>query len=78
MRFRVLLFIWIGTSLQLVAQESWTLNDCIKYALKNNLQLQEVGMSADLAALDYSQSRWNLLPFHQCRIRCRQELWPVG
>jgi len=62
MRFRVLFFTLICTSLQLVAQESWTLNDCINYALKNNMQLQDAGMNADLAALSYNQSKWNMLP----------------
>jgi len=62
MRLPLLIFIWIWTSMQLVAQDRWTLNDCINYALKNNLQLQEAGMSADLAAISYSQSKWNMLP----------------
>jgi outer membrane protein len=48
--------------LPLAAQESWTLNDCIIYALKNNLELQEAGMSAELASLSYNQSKWNMLP----------------
>jgi outer membrane protein len=52
----------LWTGLPLVAQERWTLNDCINYALKNNLQLQDAGMSADLAALGYNQSKWNMLP----------------
>jgi len=62
MKFRVLFFALICTSLQLFAQESWTLNDCINYALKNNLQLQDAGMNAELAALSYKQSKWNMLP----------------
>lgn len=62
MRLRVLIFTFLWTSLPLVAQERWTLNDCINYALKNNLQLQEAGMNAELAALSYSQSKWNMLP----------------
>lgn len=62
MRLPLLICTLIWTSMQLVAQESWTLNDCIKYALKNNLHLQDAGMSADLAALSYNQSKWNMLP----------------
>jgi outer membrane protein len=62
MRFPLLLFALIWSGMQMVAQERWTLNDCINYALKNNLQLQDAGMSADLAALGYNQSKWNMLP----------------
>lgn len=62
MRLQVLIFTFLWTGLPLVAQEGWTLNDCINYALKNNLQLQEAGMNAELAALSYSQSKWNMLP----------------
>jgi outer membrane protein len=62
MRFPLLFFTFILASLQLFAQEHWTLNDCIKYAIKNNLQLQEAEMNSDLATLQYSQSKWNLLP----------------
>jgi len=62
MRFPLLFFALIFANLYLVAQENWTLNDCIKYALKNNLQLQEAGMNSELAALNYSQSKWNILP----------------
>lgn len=49
-------------SFQLVGQESWTLNQCINYALKNNLKLQESEMNAELARLSYHQSLWNMLP----------------
>jgi outer membrane protein len=44
------------------AQEKWTLNDCIKYALKNNLQLKNAQLDEKLAHLNYNQSKWNLLP----------------
>ena len=65
MQFRILLlviFFQLGNIVNLVAQEKLTLNECINFALKNNLQLQEEGMNQDLAALNYRQSRWNMLP----------------
>ena len=48
--------------LQVNAQETWTLNNCIAYAIKNNLQLQDAGLNEKLAKLNYRQSKWNLLP----------------
>jgi len=49
-------------SLQGTAQEKWTLNDCIDYAIKNNLQLQDAGLDEKIAGVNYRQSKWNLLP----------------
>ena len=65
MRFRALLLLFLAEMVftsQLVAQESWSLNQCINYALKNNLQLKESGMDEEIATLNYHQSRWNRLP----------------
>ena len=65
MRLCLLIYLFLGVMTipcQLVAQENWTLNQCINYALKNNLKLQETGMSAEIAALNYHQARWNMLP----------------
>jgi outer membrane protein len=57
----LLLFQFIA-SMQLAAQEKWTLNDCINYALKNNLQLQAVDLDTQMAEVSYRQSKWNRLP----------------
>ena len=65
MKFRILLLlilIQFTASLQLAAQEKWTLNDCINYALKNNLQLLNADMDKQLAEVSYRQSKWNRLP----------------
>jgi outer membrane protein len=62
-RKRNLIFmIMLILSLQVTAQEKWTLNECIAFAIKNNLQLQDAGMNEKLAGLNYRQSKWNLLP----------------
>ncbi|MBW8332110.1 MAG: TolC family protein [Prolixibacteraceae bacterium] len=62
-RKRNLLFlIVILLSLQISAQEKWTLNECIGYAIKNNLQLQDAQLNEKIAGLNYRQSKWNLLP----------------
>jgi len=60
---RYLLFvITLFLSLQVTAQEKWTLEKCIAYGIKNNLQLMDAGINEKLAGLNYHQSKWNLLP----------------
>lgn len=49
-------------SLQLTAQEKWTLNECITFAIKNNLQLHNADINQNIAETNYHQSKWNLLP----------------
>ncbi|HET6555771.1 MAG TPA: TolC family protein [Prolixibacteraceae bacterium] len=48
--------------LRLPAQEKWTLNECIGYAIENNLQLQDAALDEKIAETNYRQSKWNLLP----------------
>ena len=43
-------------------QESWTLEDCISYALSNNLGLQRQGLQTESAVIDYRKSKMDLLP----------------
>jgi len=49
-------------SLQLIAQEKWTLTECISYGIKNNLLLRNTELNEKLARQNYQQSKWNLLP----------------
>jgi outer membrane protein len=49
-------------SLNLTAQEKWTLNECINYAIKNNLKVHAAGLDEKVAVTNYNQSKWNLLP----------------
>ncbi len=65
MRFRFILIcftILLFGCLEMMAQEKWTLNECINFALKNNLQLQDAEMNNQLAEISYRQSKWNRLP----------------
>lgn len=52
------------TSGQLSAQEAkqWTLEECIDYALQNNLSLARAELTNERANLTYKQSRYELLP----------------
>lgn len=40
----------------------WTLDQCIDYALKNNIQIKQSELNADLAKVNLTQSQANLLP----------------
>lgn len=43
-------------------QENWTLEDCITYALSNNLGLQRQGLQTESAEIDFRKSKMDLLP----------------
>jgi outer membrane protein len=60
-RYLVFLIVLI-MSLQATAQKKWTLNECIAFAIKNNLQLQSEAINENIAGLNYRQSKWNLFP----------------
>jgi len=58
-----LLFLFlIGFQLSAICQESWTLQQCVDHAIKNNIQIKQAQLSADLAKGNLSQSEANLLP----------------
>ncbi len=49
-------------SLQGKAQEAWSLQKCIEYALENNISVKQNELNADVAKENYNQSIANLLP----------------
>jgi outer membrane protein len=44
------------------AQKVWTLDDCVQYALDNNLQVKQSQVTADQSAVDVKSSRAALFP----------------
>lgn len=44
------------------AQDTWTLQSCVKYALDNNLTVQQAQLTARNAALTQKQNQFNRLP----------------
>jgi outer membrane protein len=46
----------------LIAQTNWDLDQCISFALKNNIELKKMEVEEKLASEDFSQSKRNLLP----------------
>ena len=56
----LLLFLLAGNAL--VAQETWSLNRCVSFAIENNIGLRKMQVLEQTAAEDYNQARRNLLP----------------
>ena len=44
------------------AQQIWSLEDCIDYALKNNISLKQSELNIELNKNEYFQSKMELLP----------------
>ena len=59
---RLLLFIFLLWSASLMGQKPWTLDECISYALENNLQLNDFEYNNLSNKETYRQSVRNLLP----------------
>ncbi len=49
-------------SFQAKAQEAWSLQKCIEYALENNISVKQNELNADLAKENYNQSIANMAP----------------
>ena len=45
-----------------IAQKLWSLQDCIDYALNNNIQIKQQELSTQMAKINLSQSKANVLP----------------
>lgn len=50
------------SAIHVSAQQVWTLDDCTKYALEHNLQIQQANNQAQSAKVDVKQSRGALFP----------------
>ncbi len=57
----IALFLFLVTS-RLTAQDKWTLDDCVAYALVHNLQLNDLKYNVQSGKENYNQSIRNLLP----------------
>ena len=58
----LLLLIIISFSHNIKAQKKWTLEDCIKYALDNNIQVKQSQLSAESDKISALQSKLGVLP----------------
>jgi outer membrane protein len=60
--FLLLLIPLLSGSQGVLAQNSWSLQDCIKYALANNIQIKQQRLNLDLQSDDLLMSKAALLP----------------
>ena len=58
----ILLSYGFSTSFRVLAQDAWTLEQCIRYAYDNNIQLKQMQLNIDRAENDLLQSKIGLLP----------------
>lgn len=56
-----LIFLCFTTALA-HAQEKWTLQKCVQYALDNNISVKQQAIQADLSAINYKQSKLSQIP----------------
>ena len=61
-KLKIALFTLLLIGVNVRAQEKWTLNECIAYALENNLQLNDFEYTNQSNKETYAQSIRNLLP----------------
>jgi outer membrane protein len=62
LKLKLVLLLFIVISDPLMAQETWTLDDCVAYALQNNLQLNDFEYTTESTRETYRQSVRDLLP----------------
>lgn len=62
LNFTILFILCFVFGTTLFAQEKWTIDECVAYALEHNLQLNDFEYTAAAGREDYRQSVRNLLP----------------
>lgn len=62
LKIRIAFLFFITLSVKTIAQQQWTLDDCVAYALEHNLLLKDFQYTNDSNREDYRQSIRNLLP----------------
>jgi outer membrane protein len=45
-----------------ISQNEWSLEDCINYALENNIEIKRQSLAADVSEYEYEQSKFAMLP----------------
>ena len=60
MRYRFLFFLLICFTNNISAQEKWTLQQCVDYALKNNVSVKQADIQSRISKITANQSRMNL------------------
>ena len=59
---KIFLFLLVIFSVNIFAQESWTLEQCINYAIENNIQVKQQALNTQVSENTLKQSRLDLIP----------------
>ncbi|MGD0342510.1 MAG: TolC family protein [Bacteroidales bacterium] len=59
---QIAVFLFLLTILSASGQKKWTLEDCIRYAVQNNLNIKQTRIDVEEAEQNYRQAKWNMLP----------------
>ncbi len=62
MKTKIILLITLLMSLATFSQKHWSLKDCVEYALKNNITVQQSRLDIDVANATIKESKGNFLP----------------
>lgn len=60
--FLLICVISIITEFQLLPQKTWTLEDCISYAIENNIDIKRQKLAYNIFENEFKQSKLNMLP----------------
>ena len=61
-KLKMTITLFLACCVTLMAQDKWTLDECVAYAMEHNLQLNDFDYTADAGREEYRQSVRNLLP----------------
>lgn len=62
MKYLIVITLGIILSSPIFSQEQWTLQECVNYALENNIQIKQQALNAQINENNYLQSKAALLP----------------
>jgi outer membrane protein len=62
MRRLLAVFMFLLMVLSVSGQKKWALEDCIRYAVQNNLDIKQTLIEAGMAEQNYRQAKWNMMP----------------
>ena len=59
-------------------EKKWTLEDCINYAVTNNITLQRQRLQTEIAQVNYSNQKWMFCHLLNAGYRCKHSVWKVN
>lgn len=63
MRYYCFFYLIVFTTLHSTAQQKWSLQQCVDYAMKNNVSIRQADVQARISAITSNQSKMTLYPY---------------